>query len=339
MKRKFLCCVTLALAAGGGVSAAGWTQPIAEDARRWLEQMLQSTQMLSYEGTFIYVQGPHIESMRIVNGGGTEGQQRRRLFSLSGPPREIVVANNSVICLLPKRHTTVIGKEYPRSPFPLSIPGELGQIESQYTLEMLGEDRVAGLDAQVIAIKPRDAWRFGYRLWLDRRNGIMLRSALLDEKSYPVEQLMFTDLQIKPHIDDAAFTSPPLSPMGATMESSPNPDDADPPTGEQVVRSAWRIDSLPKGFFEVSHNRFAKASRRYPTEHWVFADGLATISVFVEKLDQAPPLLQGSSQMGSMNAFGTVVNGHQILVVGEVPAATVRHIAASIQPDPEADKP
>ena len=48
----------------------------------------------------------------------------------------------------------------------------------------------------MIAIKPRDAWRFGYRLWLDRRNGMLLRSVLLDEQGYPVEQLMFTDFQI-----------------------------------------------------------------------------------------------------------------------------------------------
>lgn len=338
MKGKLLYCATLALAAGA-LPTASWTQPIAEDARHWLERMLQSTQTLSYEGTFIYVQGPHIEAMRIVNSGGSEGQQRRRLFSLSGPPREIMVANNSVTCLLPKQHTTFVGGEYPRSPFPLSIPRELGRLESHYALEMIGEDRVAGLDAQVIAIKPRDAWRFGYRLWLDRRNGIVLRSALLDEKDYPVEQLMFTDLQVKPRIEDAAFASPALPPASAAAEASAIPNGADAPAGERVTRSAWRIDQLPEGFFKVSHNRFTKALSRHPTEHLVFTDGLATISVFVEKLDGAPPLLQGGSQMGSMNAFGAVVNDHQILVVGEAPAATVQRIAVSVQLDPEAGKP
>jgi sigma-E factor negative regulatory protein RseB len=49
--------------------------------------------------------------------------------------------------------------------------------------------------------------------------------------------------------------------------------------------------------------------------------------------------LQGGSQLGSMNAFGTQVDGHQVLVVGEVPAATVQHIAASIQYDAGAAKP
>jgi sigma-E factor negative regulatory protein RseB len=99
------------------------------------------------------------------------------------------------------------------------------------------------------------------------------------------------------------------------------------------------VGQLPEGFAKVSHHRFTEASGRHPTEHLVFADGLATISVFLERLEGDPPLLQGESQLGSMNAFGMVVSGHQVLVVGEAPAATVQRIAASIQYAPETGKP
>ncbi len=338
MKRRFLYCAVLALAAGS-LPPVSRTQPAAtQDARHWLEQMLNSTQTLNYEGTFIYVQGPHLETMRIIHGGGT-GSERQRLVSLSGPPREIVVTNNNVVCLSPKRQATFAGGDYRRSPFPWSIPRELGQLESHYELQLLGEDRVAGLEAQVIAIKPRDVWRFGYRLWLDRRNGLALRSALLDEQGQPVEQLMFTDLQLKSRIDDTAFATPALVPESAAPETGSNADGAQASMGEPVAQSAWRVEQLPEGFTQVSHNRFTEASGRHPTEHLVFADGLATISVFLERLEGDPPLLQGGSQLGSMNAFGTVVDGHQVLVVGEVPAATVRRIAAAIQYVPEAGKP
>jgi sigma-E factor negative regulatory protein RseB len=338
MKRRFLYCAVLALAAGS-LPPIGRTQPAAtQDARHWLERMLSSTQTLNYEGTFIYVQGPHLETMRIIHGGGTGGE-RQRLVSLSGPPREIVVANNNVVCLSPKRQAMFAGGDYRRSPFPWSIPRELGRLESHYELQLLGEDRVAGLEARVIAIKPRDVWRFGYRLWLDQRNGLALRSALLDERGQPVEQLMFTDLQLKPRIDDTAFATPALVPEGAAPEMGSNADGAQASMGKPVTQSAWRVEQLPEGFTQVSHNRFTEASGRHPTEHLVFADGLATISVFLERLEGDPPLLQGSSQLGSMNAFGTVVDGHQVLVVGEVPAATVRRIAAAIQYVPEVGKP
>ncbi len=338
MKRKLLHCAALMFAAGS-LSSAGWTQPVPEDARHWLERMIQATQTLNYEGTFIYVQGPHVEAMRVIHGGGPEGE-RQRLFSLNGPPREILVANNSVTCLLPKQHATFGGGGYGGSSFPLAVPRELGRLESYYEFEILGGDRVAGLEAQLIAIKPRDAWRFGYRLWLDRRNGMLLRSALLDGQGYPVEQLMFTDFQIKSRIDEEAFKSPSLSqdaePPEASQESS---EGQPPPAVEPLTQSAWRVGQLPDGFVKVLHNRFIKDPSRHATEHMVFADGLATISVFLERLDGAPALLQGGSQLGSMNAFGKLLDGHQILVIGEVPAATVRHIATAIEHVPEAAKP
>lgn len=335
MKRRFLCCAVLALAAGSS-PPIGRTQPAAtEDARYWLERMLDSARALNYEGTFIYVQGPHVEAMRIIHGGGEPGGERQRLVSLNGPPREIVVVNNSVICLSPKRQSTFAGGDYRHTPFPLSISREPGRLERHYELQVLGEDRVAGLETQVIAIKPRDPWRFGYRLWLDRRNGLALRSALLDERGQPVEQLMFTDLQVKPRIDETAFASPGDSTAGADR----NPGEDISSSGEPVTQSAWRVEQLPDGFTKVSHNRFTEPSGRHSTEHMVFADGLATISIFLERLEGAPPLLQGSSQLGSMNAFGTVIDGHQVLVVGEVPAATVQRIAASIRYVPEAGKP
>lgn len=317
----------------------GRTQPAAtQDARQWLERMLNSTQTLNYEGTFIYVQGPHVEAMRIIHGGGA-GSERQRLVSLSGPPREIVVANNNVVCLSPRGQALFAGGDHRRSSFPWSIPRELGQLENHYELQILGEDRVAGLEARVIAIKPRDAWRFGYQLWLDQRNGLALRSALLDERGQPVEQLMFTDLQIKPQIDDAAFTAPALVREGAAPKVGSSATDDQASVGELVTQSAWRVEQLPEGFIKVSHKRFTEASGHHSTEHLVFADGLATISVFLERLEGDPPLLQGSSQLGSMNAFGTLIDGYQVLVVGEAPAATVRRIAAAIQHTPEGGKP
>lgn len=335
MKRKLLPCAALALVAGS-LPPSGCTEPappVANEAQQWLERMVEATQTLNYEGTFIYVQGPHIEAMRIVHGHGPDGE-RQRLFSLNGPPREVVVANNSIICRLPKQQATFANGNATHSPFPLSIPREIGRLESHYQFEVLGEDRIAGLNARVIAIKPRDAWRFGYRLWLDQRHAMVLRSALLDNQGQPLEQLMFTDLQVKPQIDEAAFQSPSL-PEGASP-ARPNEAQALPPVGESVQDSAWRVEQLPAGFVKVLHNRFAGSAGRHPMEHLVFADGLATISVFLEKLNGDPALLQGASQLGSMNAFGRAVDGYQVLVVGEVPAATVQRIAAAIQRDSEA---
>ena len=73
--------------------------------------------------------------------------------------------------------------------------------------------------------------------------------------------------------------------------------------------------------------------------HLVFTDGLASVSVFVEVRPQQPnnspdqPPVDESANVGSSSAFSTVIDGHKVTAVGEVPPATVRFIANSVQAD------
>lgn len=328
MKPKRLSCAALVLLAGT-IYRPAWTQPATGEAKQWLQRMAQATQTLNYQGTFIYAQGPHLEAMRIVHGSNAKGE-RQRVFSLSGAPREVVLDSGSVTCFLPKRQAKFHSNRHQRSHFPLPIPIEIGRIEGHYELQMLGTDRIAGLSTRIVAIKPRDQWRFGYRFWLDERNGMVLRAVLLDENSYPLEQLMFTEFEIKPEIADADFATPALAPDSAHEES------AAPPNEEPLQSSAWRIGRVPDGFIKVLHNRLLKNPEQQATEHLVFSDGLATVSIFLEKLGERPTSsLQGATKLGSINAFGRSIAGHQVLVVGEVPAATVQHIVDAIEYDPK----
>jgi sigma-E factor negative regulatory protein RseB len=77
-----------------------------------------------------------------------------------------------------------------------------------------------------------------------------------------------------------------------------------------------------------------------PVDHLVFTDGLASVSVFVEVRPQQPSASPGeapvdeSANVGSSSAFSTVIDGHKVTAVGEVPPATVRFIANSVQAGP-----
>ena len=205
--------------------------------------------------------------------------------------------------------------------FPFSLPRDLSKLEDNYRFELLDEDRVAGMEARIVAIQPRDKLRFGYRFWLEQNSGMLLRSALLDESGVMVEQLMFTSLQIKPEIDAALLSPQEILNVALPLKSHP--------TAEAVEQSHWRVEQPPLGFAQISHNRYFRNSSEHPTEHMVFTDGLATVSVFLDKLEEQP-LLLGASRMGAMNAFGVVIEKHQGLVVGEVPKATVKMIAESL---------
>jgi sigma-E factor negative regulatory protein RseB len=88
-----------------------------------------------------------------------------------------------------------------------------------------------------------------------------------------------------------------------------------------------------------------------PASHLVYSDGLATVSVFVEVppgdapgTDSSPnttaePPMQGLARVGSGFAFSTVVQGHQVTAVGEVPAQTVEFIAHSVRSSDRPDRP
>jgi sigma-E factor negative regulatory protein RseB len=297
----------------------------SEEAKRWLERMVQAARSLNYEGTFVYVQGQTLEAMHILHSGSQNGG-KQRMSSLNGSVREVLVAGKKVTCLWSKQPQLAFTAEKfsNRSPFPISLPRELSELEDNYQFEILGEDRVAGLDTQIVTIRPRDKWRFGYNLWLERHSALVLRSALLNENGDIVEQLMFTNVQVNTAIDEELLTTPTLSMLPLPAE--------DENREEIVTESNWLVSNLPAGFVQVMHDRFSRtAANKHPTEHIVFTDGLSTISVFVEALDGAKPFLLGASQIGAMNAFGAVIADHQVVVVGEVPLAAVQMVASSIQ--------
>jgi sigma-E factor negative regulatory protein RseB len=87
---------------------------------------------------------------------------------------------------------------------------------------------------------------------------------------------------------------------------------------------------VPDGFVLREHAQDAILDSRDPVEHLVFSDGLASVSVFIERLDTASQPLDGLDSVGAVNAYGSMAGDLQITVVGEVPAATVERVAMSI---------
>ncbi len=309
--------ITLIVWSWVGVAAA--TDPPSGEARYWLQRMADANKTLDYQGTIVYVQGVHLEALRLTQRVEAQGTQQQ-IASLSGPKREMVITHSQATCTIvektPQAHCPP--NRYKRSSSLLTGPRDLTRLEQHYTLRLLGTDRVADQEAVLIDIQPRDKLRFGYRLWLDQQTGILLRSMLLDEADNVVEQMMFTHLTVIRRIAPAASA-------------------ADAPPSPARLQSTWQVVYLPAGFEPVRHNHFSvpnsdtdTAAERM-TEHLLFSDGLASLSIFLERLAGAKPFLEGRSRMGAMNAFGAVVADHQVVVVGEVPQDTVQRIARSIR--------
>ena len=296
------------------------------DPQASLDRMARAAQALNYDGTFVYSNGAQMQSMRIIHRSGEDGE-RERLVALSGAAREVLRDRERVTCILPDSQSVVVAKSRPRD-FPYSpvFDSETG-FARFYTMGVRHGERIAGRQTQLVTVEPRDRYRYGYRLWMDRETGLLLKSELVDENGAVAERLVYTNIELPESIPDELL-EPAISGDDYTWYRDEADAAGEPsrPAGEPSWFPGW----LPEGFAMSDHARNSILESRDPVEHLVFSDGLASISVFIERLDTAGKPLDGLDSMGAVHAYGSMVDDFQITVVGEVPAATVTRVAGSM---------
>ncbi len=308
------------LAAGIG-SAAHASGQAALDA---LMRMQIASQNITYYGTLIFLQGGEMQSMRVVHKADEKGQFER-LINLNGSAREVVRRDDLVICYMPDSKEVMVSRQKFKGNVLTQLAGnDFEQLQKNYQFTLESVERIAGREAQRILIQPKDTLRYGYRLWIGSRNAILLKSVLLNEKGESLEQAMFAEIAVVDRIPENLL-QPTSTGDGFTWYENIAPKDS-----PKMVESDWEIDSLPSGFVLSGRFRHKMPGSSEPSEHWVLSDGLASISVYFEKLADGEDSFEGVSPMGVVNAFGILNAEHQITVIGEVPAGTVEQLAYSV---------
>jgi sigma-E factor negative regulatory protein RseB len=325
------CAVVGALLAGAPHRSLG-----ADDPKEWLEKMNHALAMRNYDGTFFHLSDGRVETMRIVH-RVRSGRVTERLLSLDGSGREFIRNNDELTCYLPDQHTVLVEPRQERGPFLGSLPQFGSDVDDFYRIEALPKTRVLGRPAMVIAVNPKDQFRFGYRLWLDESTAMPLKTQLCDSRGQVIEQILFARLEMPDNIPDSELAPAVHTDGMRWVRQGPTHDSASP------ALSAYRASQLPPGFRLTVEGAQTLGSATVPATHLVYSDGLATVSVFVEAQRQeasgsddkasAPTAapMQGLARVGSGFAFSTVVQGHQVTAVGEVPAQTVEFIAHSVK--------
>ena len=293
-----------------------FADPVVGEVYRWLERMNRALISLNYEGRFVYQRGDHLEALFIKH-SVENGHERERLISLNGSHRQILRDNESVTCVLPKRQKIDIDRRISgRRLSPIS-PIRPAQLVKHYSFEMGDMTRVAGRPAQDIVIRPRDDMRFGYQLSLDREHALPLRTAMLDKGGKKVSQILFTSVRIGEFVDPIAGTEPVPS------RKISHPSEWQSKARAHLMQApAWSFGALPAGFMLNVHRRQPYPASDTYREHFIFSDGLATVSVYVEP--SGPHSIDGMTDVGPMNAYGRVLGDYHVTAVGEVPSATVR---------------
>ncbi|MGQ9659820.1 MAG: MucB/RseB C-terminal domain-containing protein [Thermochromatium sp.] len=296
-------------------SAASNTSLPQESAAVWLERMVESTRALSYEGTLVYLHQNRLETLsldhRVEN-----GQVEERLIALSGPIRAVARDKDRVNCVLTDGQP--ISVEYQGGVRFLDIEGIDPQaLQRYYRIEHLGQARIAGRDTEVIGIIPKDDLRYGYRFHIDRETALPLKSDLIDHHQEPLEQLMFTAINLHPSSD----------PPGDPHPVQPAPSLRRAPVTTPNTNSQWRFEPMPTGFELVMQHRIRQADDTF-IEHFLFTDRLSSYSIYIEPATENG--LEGDASVGSIHAAGRRFDGHQITAVGEVPMVTVQAAIAGV---------
>jgi sigma-E factor negative regulatory protein RseB len=321
---------------GALLSTVAQSARAADDPREWLQRMNKALATRNYDGTFFHISGGRIETMRIVH-RVRSGRVTERLQSLDGSGREFVRANDELTCYLPDQHTVLVEPRQDRGPFLGSLPQFDATVSDFYRIEALPDAHVLGRPARVIAVNPKDQFRFGYRLWLDEKTAMPLKTQLCDSRGQVIEQIFFARLDMPESIPDSDLAPTVHTDGMRWVRQGLAVDNA------SAALAAYRASQLPPGFRLTVQGAQTLGGATSPASHLVYSDGLATVSVFVEEQSssdsgataapdaQTQPPMQGLARVGSGYAFSTVVQGHQVTAVGEVPAQTVEFIAHSVK--------
>jgi sigma-E factor negative regulatory protein RseB len=289
----------------------------------WVQKMSDAMRNLNYRGDFVYVHENHLESMQISHYRDAHGE-KERLISLNGEAREVIRDNQNLTCIWPSSRKVVVDLSRKNSFSPIFIPEDIARLEKFYVMKLLGKDRVANMNAVVVHIDPKDKYRYGMKFWINEDNGLMMKSSLINENGKVVEKVMFTSLELFEGDEKPVIDTMPKIDESFTLVRYHSGDSSK----SFAADNSWQLGRTPGGFWRESVMKRKIPDSDYFVHQMVYTDGLASLSVFIER--QTGVTSQGGSSMGAVNAFIRILNNHSVTAIGEVPAATVKEIAESV---------
>ncbi|MDJ0749279.1 MAG: MucB/RseB C-terminal domain-containing protein [Woeseiaceae bacterium] len=290
------------------------------EPNEWLGRMGAAVQATNYEGTVIRIQDGKAEALKVVH-SVADGVIREKVVAQEGSGLEIIRNGNEVHCILPDSKSVLVEEWDDQSTLFSTLPSSEVRFGSEYDVAVVREDRVAGRQAVLVAIRPHDEFRYGHRIWLDVETAFPLQTKLIAEDGSAIEQVMFADITLNGEIQASAL---------APTYSTENFRWLDAPSRHvsRNVDTEWQSTDLPRGFRAVAtHGETMPGSENVVT-HILYSDGLANVSVFIAATDEGGRT--GPSRVGGSNSYQAIVDGFQVTAVGEVPALTVQQIATSM---------
>jgi sigma-E factor negative regulatory protein RseB len=293
----------------------------------WLVRMHAASRRRAYVGTFVVTAGASMSSARIWHVCDGE-QQMERVESLTGAQRRTFRRNDQVLTFLPESRVAISEKRDSLGLFPNLLQSNDSSIAQFYRVKVAGSERVAGFAADVVQLRPIDNLRFAYRVWTEKKTGLVVKLQTLDANDLVLEQSAFSELQL-----DAPVSMAKMSHMMANTE------------GYQVEKlemvkataadEGWILKNDVPGFKSMSFFKRSVGSpsdgRHEKTLQWIFSDGLASVSLFIEAFDPRLHTQTGSAALGATYTLTRRIGAWWLTAVGEVPPQTLAIFAQGLE--------
>ncbi len=291
----------------------------ADEAQDWLTRLGRAEQQQSFQGTFVYERNGSFSTHDIWH-SVQNGQVRERLLQLDGSAQEVVRVDGRTQCV---SGTLVAGLGNSReAPSRALDPQKLNQF---YELAVIGKSRVAGRNAVIVSITPRDQYRYGFELHLDRETALPLKSLLLNDKGQLLERFQFTHLKTSA-VPDERDLQPSAECAPVTVAKNK--------AAKVESTETWHMEWLPPGFQLTTSSARKDAQTKTTVDSLMYSDGLARFSVFLEPISDAG-VTEARTQLGPTVAvsrrLNTVDGEMMVTVVGEIPVGTAERIALSVR--------
>jgi len=298
------------------------------DASDWFERMSNAFANQTYAGVFVYSNGNRMDSLRVYH-TLVDGREREHIVRLDGERYELIRDGDHLVCVHASDWTGDIQHQIPSGPFAKAFVRDLTKLNQYYSFEPEGETRVVDRDAVSFSVKPKDENRYGYRIWLDKETGLLLKSVLLDGDNV-LERFQFTQLQVGGAIDEANLE---LDSTGDALVHYPRSTKQEQEENAEVS-SRWQLAWLPPGFELSSQAIRREISEDNSADTLTFSDGIAAFSVFIDAADDdvnSDMVAQTGATAAVMHKLQTTDGSYNITVVGEVPMETVKRLASSVE--------
>ena len=305
--------------------AAAYGKYAERSVNEWLVRMHEASRLRSYIGTFVVSSSNGgMSSARIWHACDGD-QQIERVESLTGAPRSTFRRNEEVVTFLPETRVVRTERRESLGLFPNLLKAADSSIPEFYAARRVGGDRVAGFETDVVQLAPKDNLRFGYRVWSERKTGLVVKLQTLDLEGNVLEQAAFSELAL-----DAPVRIDKLNQMmGATDGWRVEKTDAVKTT---PAAEGWQLKASIAGFMPMScYKRAVVPPALDGTLQWVFSDGLAAVSLFVEAYDRQRHVHEGMYSSGATQTLTRRIQDWWLTAVGEVPPQTLKAFALSLE--------